>query len=241
MPRAAADELSAESGAKTDVLVNFPADGDAIRLRDELDETQRAAIEDLRLSRQETVERLARAIDRHDPSTGQHVMRMGAIVGLLGALLELDPARVDLLRAAAPMHDVGKIATPDEILRKCGPLTDDERTEMKRHTLVGNEILAGSQSDLLQLAASIALTHHERYDGSGYPHNLVGAEIPLEGRIAAVADVFDALLDDRVYRPALSIEEAVDVMKAGRGGQFDPTIVDLLLEHLDEALELRRN
>jgi response regulator RpfG family c-di-GMP phosphodiesterase len=231
------DEIVAVGGISTDIT----AESEAIRLRDELGLAQRASIEDLRLSRQETVERLTRAIDRHDPSTGKHVLRMGAIVGLLATLLGLDPAEVDLLRLAAPMHDVGKIATPDEILRKRGPLSDTERTEMERHTLVGGEILAGSKGDLLQLAASIALTHHERFDGSGYPRQLSGTEIPLEGRITAVADVFDALLSDRVYRAALTVEEAVEVIRAGRGGQFDPQIVDLLLAHLDEALGLRGN
>jgi putative two-component system response regulator len=137
------------------------------------------------------------------------------------------------------MHDVGKIATPSEILRKPGPLTSAEREEMKRHTTIGHEILADSESELLRLAASIALTHHEYYDGSGYPRGLVGEEIPLEGRITAIADVFDALLSDRHYRPALTVEETVEVIKEGRGGQFDPRIADILLEHLDEALLLR--
>ena len=231
------EEIVAVGGISADIT----AESEAIMLRDELGLAQREAIEDLRLSRQETVERLTRAIDRHDPSTGKHVLRMGAIVGLLGTLLHLDTGEVELLRLAAPMHDVGKIATPDEVLRKRGPLTDEERIEMERHTTVGGEILAGSKGHLLQLAASIALTHHERFDGSGYPHQLAGTEIPLEGRIAAVADVFDALLSDRVYRPRFSVEEAVGVMKAGREGQFDPEIVDLLLDHLDEALGLRQD
>jgi putative two-component system response regulator len=110
---------------------------------------------------------------------------------------------------------------------------------MKRHTTVGHEILANSESDLLGLAATIALTHHERYDGGGYPQGLVGEEIPLEGRITAVADVFDALLSDRPYRPALTVEETVEVIKKGKGSQFDPQIVDILLDHFDEALSVR--
>jgi putative two-component system response regulator len=137
------------------------------------------------------------------------------------------------------MHDIGKIATPSEILRKRGSLTPEERKEMERHTTVGHEILANSESDLLGLAATIALTHHERYDGDGYPEGLIGEEIPLEGRITAVADVFDALLSDRHYRLALTVEETVDVIKKGRASQFDPQIVDILLEHLDEALAVR--
>ena len=110
---------------------------------------------------------------------------------------------------------------------------------MERHTLIGHEILANSQSELLRIAATIALTHHERYDGGGYPQGLVGEEIPLEGRITAVADVFDALLSDRCYRPALSVDEAVTAIREGRGIHFDPQVVDALLDHLDEALSLR--
>ena len=161
------------------------------------------------------------------------------IAAFLGAQLQLDPDHIHLLRAAAPMHDVGKIATPDEILSKPGPLTDDERKEMERHTVIGHEILANSESELLRIAATIALTHHERFDGSGYPQGLVGEEIPLEGRIAAVADVFDALLSDRCYRPALPVEEAVDLMTKGRGTQFDSQIADVLLEHKEEVLAFR--
>ncbi len=175
----------------------------------------------------------------HDAETGAHVNRMAAIAALLGEGMGLGPEQVLLLRAAAPMHDVGKIATPDEILRKPGPLTDEEREEMQRHTTVGHEILAGSDSELLQMAARIALTHHERYDGSGYPRGLRGEEIPIEGRIVAVADVFDALLSDRSYRPAMSVEEATDVIRNGSGTHFDSEIAELLLDHLDQAIALR--
>jgi len=137
------------------------------------------------------------------------------------------------------MHDVGKIATPDGILQKRGPLTPEERKIMELHTTVGHQILDGSDSDLLQAGATIALTHHERWDGTGYPNGLRGEEIPLEGRIVAVADVFDALLSDRCYRPAMPLEKAVSIMREGRGTQFDPRIVDVLLEHLEEVLALR--
>jgi PAS domain S-box-containing protein len=226
---------TAVCGISTDIT----AQKEALQLRDELAATHLQAIDELRLSRQETVERLAKAIELHDFSTGEHVDRIGQIAALLATQLRFDPEQVELLRLAAPMHDVGKIATPSEILRKPGALTAEEREEMKRHTEIGHEILANSESKLLRLAATIALTHHERYDGSGYPNGLAGEEIPIEGRITAVADVFDALLSDRCYRPALTVKRAIATIEEGSGTQFDPQIVELLLDHLGEALSLR--
>lgn len=221
------------------ISIDITAQKDALRLRDELAAAQQQAIDELRVSRQETVERLTKAIGLHDSSTGEHVDRMAVIASFLGSHLGLSAGYVQLLRAAAPMHDVGKIGTADEILRKPGRLTDEERKEMERHTVIGHDILANSTSKLLRIAATIALTHHECFDGSGYPRGLVGKEIPLDGRITAVADVFDALLSDRCYRPAMSVAKAVALMEKGRGTQFDPEIVDVLLRHLDEALALR--
>jgi PAS domain S-box-containing protein len=226
---------TAVCGISTDVT----AQREALALRDELSAAQQEAIDELHLSRQETIERLTKAIELHDYSTGKHVDQMAKVAALLGTCLGLDAEQVHLLRLAAPMHDVGKIATPSEILRKPGPLTPEEREEMNHHTTIGHEILADSESELLRIAATIALTHHERYDGSGYPKGLAGTEIPLEGRITAVADVFDALLTERPYRPALTVKETIEIIKENRGGQFDPQIVDLLLSHLDEALSLR--
>jgi putative two-component system response regulator len=208
-------------------------------LRHELIDAQRRAIADLQASRQETVERLARAIESHDPETGRHVNRMASVAALLGSRLDLDAQRAMLLRTAAPMHDVGKIATPDEVLRKQGKLTAEERRLMQEHTTVGHEILAGSDSELLKMAADIALTHHEWFDGSGYPQGLKGEQIPVEGRIVAVADVFDALLSDRPYRPAMSLDETTKLIVAERGAHFDPAVVDALLDNLDEAVRLR--
>lgn len=221
------------------ISIDITAQKDALRLRDELAAAQQQAIDELRLSRQETVERLTKAIGLHDSSTGEHVDRMAVIASFLGSHLGLSSDYVQLLRAAAPMHDVGKIGTADEILRKPGRLTDKERKEMERHTVIGHDILANSASKLLRIAATIALTHHERFDGSGYPRGLVGREIPLDGRITAVADVFDALLSDRCYRPAMSVAKAVALMEEGRGTQFDPQVVDILLRHVDEVLALR--
>jgi cyclic di-GMP phosphodiesterase len=207
--------------------------------RDKLALSQQQTIEELRSSRQETVERLVKAIEIYDAETGRHVNRMASIAPFLGSQLGLDSEHLLLLRAAAPMHDVGKIATPDGILQKQGPLTPREREKMERHTTVGHQILADSESDLLQIAAQIALTHHERFDGSGYPLGLSGEDIPLKGRIVAVADAFDALLSDRCYRPAMTVAETVNELEEGRGTHFDPEIADILLEHLDEALSLR--
>jgi PAS domain S-box-containing protein len=229
-------QATAVCGICTDVT----AQKEAMRLRDALAAAQSQAIDELQLSRQETVERLTKAIELHDLSTGGHVTRIGKVAAYLASQLGLDPERVELIRLAAPMHDVGKIATAGEILRKPGPLTTEEREEMQHHTTIGHEILANSESELLRLAATIALTHHERYDGSGYPRGLVAEEIPLEGRITAVADVFDALLSERAYRPALTVEATVGIIEAGQGSQFDPQIVDLLIGGLDEVLSLHR-
>lgn len=216
------------------------AEEKAEALRHELIAAQRKAIADLRASRQETVERLAGAIEMYDPETGHHIDRMASVTALLGHRLGMGTERVVLLRAAAPMHDVGKIATPDGVLRKRGPLTASERKRMESHTTVGFEILDDSESELLRMAAAIALTHHEWFDGSGYPRGLSDTDIPVEGRIAAVADVFDALLSDRPYRPAFAVDEATQMMTSERGTHFDPAIVDALLEnHHDEAVTLR--
>ena len=208
-------------------------------LRDELAETQRRAIEDLRASRLETVDRLGQAIEVRDAGTGKHVARMSSIAALIAHKMGWERGRTALLRAAAPMHDVGKIGVPDEILAKPGALTPKQRELMERHAEVGHAMLRGSKSELLQLAAKIAHTHHERFDGTGYPRGLAGDEIPIEGRIVAVADVFDALLSDRSYRPALPLEKAIEIVREGRGTNFDPTIVDLLLGNLDEVIAVR--
>jgi PAS domain S-box-containing protein len=223
------------SGVSTEIT----AQREAEQLQRDLTAAQERAIEELQSSRQETVERLARAIEMHDAETGRHVNRMARIASYLASQMGLGDEQILLLRAAAPMHDVGKIATPEEILRKPGALTPEERVEMERHTEVGHQILADSGSELLQMAARIALTHHEWFDGNGYPRGLKGEEIPIEGRIVAVADVFDALLSDRSYRPAMSVEEALDVIRKGSGTHFDPEVVEVLLENLDEAIDLR--
>jgi cyclic di-GMP phosphodiesterase len=190
----------------------------------------------LKLSREETVRRMSRAVEFRDEETGLHTERVSRYCELLAEQEGLDG---ELLRTASPMHDVGKVAVPDRILLKPGQLTDEERRQMERHTEVGFEILSGSGSDLLDLAASIALTHHEKYDGSGYPRGLKGEQIPVEGRIAAIADVFDALTTDRVYRPAYSFEQAVEMMTEERGRHFDPELLDHFLAAVDKIDAIR--
>ena len=137
------------------------------------------------------------------------------------------------------MHDVGKIAIPDRILLKPGPLDAEERKVIQTHAEIGYRMLAGSGSEMLDLAASIAWTHHEHFDGGGYPRGLAGANIPVEGRIAAVADVFDALTSDRVYRPAFTVDDAIEEMQLLRGTQFDPAVLDVLVDSLEEVLEVK--
>ncbi len=190
----------------------------------------------LKLSREETVRRLSRAVEYRDEETGGHTERMGAYAALLAGKLGLDD---ESIRIAAPMHDVGKVALPDHMLLRPGSLSTDERLEMERHTVIGYQILAGSGSALLELGASIALTHHEKWDGTGYPRGLAGPAIPMEGQVAAVADVFDVLTSDRPYRKAFQLEEAVEIMNGERGKHFDPRLVDLFFERMDQIAEIR--
>jgi cyclic di-GMP phosphodiesterase len=184
---------------------------------------------ELRRAYGETVSRLSRAIESHDGETGAHVERVGSYAQQIALGLHVPPARAELLRLVSPLHDIGKIAVSDTVLRKTGPLDNGERAEMQRHTDVGHDMLAGSGNELLDVAAVIAWTHHERCDGSGYPRGLTRNEIPLAGRIVAVADVFDAMTSDRPYRPALSVDEARAHIVEGRGTAFDREVVDAFL------------
>jgi putative nucleotidyltransferase with HDIG domain len=189
-------------------------------------------------ARVEMLRRLALAAEYRDDDTFQHTERVGRIAALLAERLGLEPDLVERLRLAAPLHDIGKLAVSDAILLKPGRLTADERWMMQTHAAAGAAILADSRSPVLQLAEEIALTHHERWDGLGYPRKLVGDEIPLPGRITAIADVFDALTHARPYKPAWSIDEAVREILARTGTQFDPTVVDAFAK-LDHAALLQ--
>lgn len=193
----------------------------------------------LRLSQEETVQRLAIAAEFRDNATAQHIRRMSHYSALLARRYGLGEERCELIRIASPMHDIGKIGTPDHILLKPGIFTPEEFMAITRHTEMGYRILEGSDSELLRLAATIALTHHEKFDGSGYPKGLAGEAIPLEGRIVAVADAFDALTTKRVYKPAFSPEQAMDIMRQQRGTHFDATLLDTFLNAMDEVLRIK--
>ncbi|MGZ4461260.1 MAG: HD domain-containing phosphohydrolase [Gaiellaceae bacterium] len=176
--------------------------------------------------REETIYRLTAAAELRDSETGLHVVRMSEYTAVVARQMGFPGERVELIRLASPMHDIGKIGIPDAILRKPGKLTTRERRIMEQHPTIGHDVLAGSEAELLRLGALLALTHHERYDGAGYPHRLRGEEIPIEGRMIAVADVFDALTSDRVYRRAIPVPEALEMMRVERGRHFDPQAFD---------------
>ena len=182
------------------------------------------------------LQRLARATEYRDDDTHEHTERVGSIAARLGEVLGLEEERVDRLRLAAPLHDVGKIGVPDAILRKPGRLTPAEHSQMRRHTTFGADMLAGSPSPVLQMAEKIALGHHERWDGDGYPLGLTADQAPLEARIVAVADVFDALTHERSYKKAWPVDAAVAEISAQAGRQFDPSVVDALLSLSAEEL-----
>lgn len=203
------------------------------------EEVRRATAEIFERER-ETLNKLARAAEFRDPETGAHILRMAHFSALIAREMGLPPELQESLLIAAPMHDVGKLGTPDHILLKPGRLTEEEFEIMKRHATIGHEILKDSASPYMQLAATIALTHHEKYDGSGYPAGLAGDAIPLVGRIVAVADVFDALTSERPYKRAWDLDRARTFLIEGRGSHFDPQCVDAMLACWDEVLGIRQ-
>ena len=177
----------------------------------------------------ETLSRLARAIEFRDAGTSAYLERMSRVAGLVAEGLGLPEDEVRTIEMAAPLHDMGKIAIPDAVLMKPGKLDEEEMAVMRRHPRIGHELLSGSQNRFIQVGAMIALRHHERYDGSGYPDGLAGEAIPLEARIVAVADVFDALISPRPYKEAWTIDAALAYLYAQRGRLFDPRCVDALI------------
>jgi two-component system response regulator RpfG len=179
----------------------------------------------------ETLSRLARAIEYRDIGTSAYLERMAHIAGLIAEGLGMSEEEVRLIELAAPLHDMGKIAIPDDVLLKPGPLDEHQLAIMRRHPKIGHELLSGSQNRFIQAGATIALRHHERYDGSGYPDGLVGADIPIEARIVAVADVFDALISPRPYKAPWSFDNALDFLIEQSGKLFDPQCVQALVQN----------
>lgn len=190
-----------------------------------------AELEDANL---DSLERLGLAAEFRDDDTGRHTERVGEASAVLAAALRLPAEQVFLVRRAAPLHDVGKIGIPDAVLRKPGPLSQDERSLMEQHAGIGARILSRGRSLVIRLAEEIAGSHHEQWDGSGYPAGLAGESIPLHGRLVMVADVFDALSSDRVYRPAWTLERVFDYIREHAGRRFDPAV-----SRLCEASQVR--
>jgi two-component system, response regulator RpfG len=187
----------------------------------------------------ETIWRLARVAEYRDTETGMHIVRMGQYCKAIAKAAGLSADDQEMLLLAAPMHDIGKIAIPDSILLKPGKLDATEFMTMKQHTIIGHDILKGSSSHLLRMAAEIALSHHEKYDGSGYPYGLEREDIPLFGRICALSDVFDALTSVRPYKDAYPVDESVATIVAGAGQQFEPKLVHAFTSALPDILKLK--
>ncbi|WP_326539640.1 HD domain-containing phosphohydrolase [Pseudorhodoferax sp.] len=196
-------------------------------------------MDELKASRLEIVQRLGRAAEYKDNETGQHVLRMSHYAHALALALGQDPRDAEDLLHAAPMHDVGKIGIPDHILRKPQGLNPEEWAVMRTHASIGADIIGQHDSGVLHIAAKIALSHHEKWDGSGYPNGLAGEAIPLEARIVAIADVFDALTSVRPYKPAWSVDDAVALLEREAGKQFDPALVPAFVGILPQVLAIR--
>ena len=186
---------------------------------------------ELRNSQMEILERLARAGEIRDDETGRHTQRVGELSGAIAEALGLDQSIVNLISAAAPLHDVGKIGIPDAILLKARPLTPEETAIMRLHTTVGAKILSGGKSEVMQVAERIAQSHHERWDGTGYPDRTAAERIPIEARIVAVADCVDAMTHNRPYRSSWPLQRVIDEVTQSAGSHFDPAIVDALMRH----------
>ncbi|WP_024930285.1 two-component system response regulator [Methylophilus sp. OH31] len=198
-------------------------------------------IDELKRTHLELIQRLGRAAEFKDNETGMHVMRMSHVSGRLALQMGMDPHFSEQLIHAAPMHDIGKIGIPDHVLLKPGKLNNEELELMRKHPEMGAKILDNSTSPLIKLAHSVALYHHEKWDGSGYPFGLKGEAIPVEARIVAVADVFDALLNKRPYKEAWPVEDAIAEIEANRGKHFDPAVVDAMLQCLPDLIAINNN
>jgi cyclic di-GMP phosphodiesterase len=207
--------------------------------KDVLEQKVQLRTQDILETRLQVVRHLGRAAEYRDNETGLHIIRMSKMAALLGKTTGMAEYECDLLLNASPMHDVGKIGIPDNILLKPGKLDAAEWKTMQSHVLIGAKILSGDDSDLMVMAHDIALTHHEKWDGSGYPNGLKGDAIPLVGRITAIADVFDALISKRPYKKAWKIERAVELIIKESGRHFDPRLVELFLGKLSEIIVIK--
>ncbi len=215
---------------------------DGIRRQNEiLEHKVRERTAELDATRLEIVRRLGMAAEYRDNETGDHIIRMSKMSMKLGELYGLDNQRQQLLLNASPMHDVGKISIPDAVLLKTGKLTKEEWEIMTRHTTIGARLLDGHDSVLMRMARDIALTHHEKWNGKGYPAGLKGEQIPLEGRIVAIADVFDSLTSRRPYKDPYPIDVACEIIAGERGEHFDPMLTDLFLEHRAEFERIKKD
>lgn len=186
----------------------------------------------------ETIHRLTSAAEYKDDETGDHIKRIGDYTAVIAKQIGFSPDEIENLLYAAPMHDIGKIGVPDRILLKPGKLDDEEWEIMKKHTDIGAQILKGSSAEYIKLAELIAYSHHERWDGTGYPLGLAGEDIPLAGRIVAVVDVFDALVSERPYKLAFSLEKAFAIIESEKGVHFDPKVVDAFFEVKDQIIDI---
>ncbi len=204
-----------------------------------LEDMVRARTEELRHTRLQIVQRLGMAAEYRDEETGNHILRMSHICALLARSIGWSEADCDLILNASPMHDIGKIGIPDAILLKPGKFEPHEWEIMKTHAAIGSRLLEGDDSDLMRMAREIALTHHEKWDGSGYPNGLAGEAIPQAGRIAALADVFDALTSVRPYKKAWTVDAAVDLIKENSGRHFDPALVEAFVQELPGIVAIR--
>jgi response regulator RpfG family c-di-GMP phosphodiesterase len=208
-----------------------------LRLRGGRKESARQIIEDEQTA---IIQRLARLSGYRDEETGNHMRRMAHISRLIAQELGLDRQFCEMLMLAAPMHDIGKVGIPDHILLKPGPLDVAERNIMQTHARIGYDLLKGGQSELLRMGAEISLTHHEKYNGEGYPNGFAAETIPLSGRVVATADVFDALVNRRHYKQAWPLDDAIDYMRNESGRHFDPGCVAALLRRIHEVVDIQK-
>jgi putative two-component system response regulator len=202
-------------------------------------EQLRQALEEVKAASLDTIYRLSRAAEYKDEETGAHIQRMSHYAAAVAGKMGLNEETVETILYAAPMHDVGKIGIPDHILLKPGRLEPDEWEIMTQHTIIGARILEGSKAEYIELAKTIALSHHEKWDGGGYPQGLKGSNIPMAGRITAIADVFDALTSKRRYKDPYSVERSLSIIKEGRGSHFDPDVVDAFIAVKKEILDIK--